>query len=223
MKKESIVTAVTAAVFFAVGFLAGYIYDAQKTANAQQAIAPANTASSARQTSPAGDASQGTATDATGSRKLPPGHLPLAAAEQVRDLEQQEARNPKDPEAPLKLANLYYDNQQFQESIQWYERALELDPQNVNARTDMGTAYFSLGQPQEALAEYRKSLEIDPAHEPTLFNMIIVNLEGTHDLRAARQAWEKLYKRNPNYPGLDRLKESVGADRGSAKPAATRP
>ncbi|PYV25132.1 MAG: hypothetical protein DMG27_10950, partial [Acidobacteria bacterium] len=75
--------------------------------------------------------------------------------------------------------------------------------------TDLGTCYFNLGRADEALREYRKSLEIDPRHQPTLYNMVLVNLEGTHNLAAARQAWEQLHGLNPQYPGLDRLKQNL--------------
>ena len=72
------------------------------------------------------------------------------------------AQNPKDPDICLKLANYLYDQKQYDQSIEWYHRALALDPKNVNARTDLGTAYFYSGRSQDALAEYRKSLAIDP-------------------------------------------------------------
>ena len=68
---------------------------------------------------------------------------------------------------------------------------------------------------REALREYRQSLEIDPRHQPTLYNMVLVNLEGTHNFVAARQAWEQLRSLNPKYPGLDRLKQRLETAEGS--------
>ena len=98
---------------------------------------------------------------------------------------------------------------------------LALDSKNVNARTDMGTAYFYTGRAQDALQEYRKSLQIDPKHEPTLLNMIIVNLEGTHDVAAAQAAWERLRKVNPNSPQLTSMKEKIDAARGQGSSGAS--
>ena len=86
---------------------------------------------------------------------------------------------------------------------------------NAVARTDLGTSYYNLGRADEALREYRQSLEIDPRHQPTLYNMVLVNLEGTHNFAAARQAWERLHGLNPKYPGLDRLKRSLETAEGS--------
>jgi tetratricopeptide (TPR) repeat protein len=212
LKKETIITAV---VFFAVGFLAGYIYDAQKNWNAQRAAATAPQA-------PA-DAAGGAASTSGGmGGALPEGHPPIDTSAIIKTLEQQAAQNPQDAEVRLKLANYLYDHQQWQQAIEWYQKALQLDPKNVSARTDLGTAYFSSGHPQEALQEYRQSLKVDPTHQPTLYNSIIVYLDGLHDVAAAKQAWERLNKMNPSYPGLDRLKdrlEAAGAFRSGSPPA----
>ncbi len=151
---------------------------------------------------------------------LPEGHPPINGAAMIRLLEDEAAQNPKDSEPPLKLANLFYDRRQFQQAVEWYEKALTLDPTNVDARTDLGTCYFNLGRPRDALLEFSKSREIDPNHEPTLFNVIVVNLEGSRDLAAAEQAWERLHKLNPSYPSLDRLKQSLDAARASGSSAA---
>lgn len=212
MKKELIATAV---VFLGVGFLAGYMYQAHQQVSPQSAAVTPNASpagmgqdASAQAAGPGGSTVQG----------LPPGHPPLNIAATIKTLEDQAAQNPQDPEAALRLANLFYDNQRFQEAADWYEKALKLDPTNVNARTDLGTAYFNLGRAQDALAEYDQTLKLDPRHEPTIYNTIIVNLEGTHDLAAARAAWNTLHGMNPNYKGLDSLKERLDAASGSSKP-----
>lgn len=215
MKKETVITAV---VFFAVGFLAGYIYDAQKNWNAQRAAA---SAPHAREDAPGEAAPAGGAGGGMG-QTLPEGHPPIDTSAVVKALEEQAAQSPADPEPRLKLANYLYDHQQWQQAIEWYQKALGLDPKNVNARTDLGTAYFNAGRPQEALREYRKSLEYDPTHQPTIYNSIVVSLDGLHDIAAARQAWEQLNKMNPSYPGLDRLKDRLEAARASGSGAPAR-
>jgi tetratricopeptide (TPR) repeat protein len=151
---------------------------------------------------------------------LPEGHPPVDSAALIKQMEDMAAQNPKDPEVRLKLANFLYDQKQYNQSIGWYQRGLEIDPKNVNARTDLGTAYFYTGRPQDALEQYRQSLEMDPKHEPTLLNSIVVNLEGTHDLAAAQRAWDRLHKLNPNQPALASLKEKLDAARtgGAAMP-----
>ena len=210
MKKETIITAI---VFLGVGFLAGYIYQAQTSFHeAQQkgAVSTPHVHTEAEGGMPAAGGAGG------GTGQLPEGHPPIDTSAVTKALEEQAAQNPKDPEPRLKLANYLYDQQQWQRSIEWYQKALELDPKNVNARTDLGTAYFNLGRAQDALGEYRKSLEIDPTHQPTMFNSIVVYFDGLHDAAAARKMMERLSKLNPNYPGLDRLKGRLDAEAGSA-------
>jgi tetratricopeptide (TPR) repeat protein len=209
VKKETILTA---AVFLVVGFFAGYFFQAQRSAPATSAN---STASSAMNLPPghppidSGTAASQTPTDAGSAAGLPPGHPPIDAAATIRQLEELANQNPQDPQAAVQVANTLYDQHEYEQAIVWYQKAVALDPKNVNARTDMGTSYFLLNRPQDALREYRKSLETDPNHEPTMFNIIVVELEGMHDLQAARRAWEKLNARNPTYPGLDRMKKDL--------------
>jgi cytochrome c-type biogenesis protein CcmH/NrfG len=209
VRRETILTAV---VFLVVGFLAGYITDAQLNWNARQRAAMTTGPSPEM---PGGGGPSSPATGGAMHRGLPEGHPPIDSGAVIKAVQEQAAQNPQDPQPLLKLANFLYDQRQYQQSIEWYQKALQLDPKNVNARTDMATAYFYTGQPQEALKEYRKSLAIDPSHGPTMFNMIVVNLEGSHDLAAAQQAWERLHKVNPNYPGLDSMKQRLDAARAS--------
>ncbi len=216
MRKETIITAV---VFFAVGFLVGYITDAQMNWSARQKAAVAG--ASAPADMPGGGGGQSTAAGGATPSGLPPGHPAVDTAMVTQQLENEAAQNPKDPEAALKLANYLYDQHQYDKSLEWYQRVLGLDPKNVNARTDLGTAYFYLGRPKDALEQYRKSLQIDPNHEPTLLNTIIVNLEGTHDVGAAQAAWERLRKVNPNNPQLASMKEKIDAARGQGSGAAS--
>jgi len=213
MKKETIITAV---IFFAVGFLTGYMYLAQKNWNARQK--DAQTAATPSEMPPAGAPSAPMA-GAMPQQGLPEGHPAIDSSTIIQQLEGMAAQNPKDVDVRLKLANFLYDQKQYSNAIEWYQRALELDPKNVNARTDLGTAYFYMGRPQDALREYHKSLAIDPKHESTMLNAIVVNLEGTHDLVAAQKAWDRLYKLNANHPALAGLNDQISASRASGSPA----
>jgi hypothetical protein len=210
MKKETILTAV---VFFVVGFLAGYITDAQMNwSGRQKAVMPATPAMPSEM--PGGGA-PGTA-QGGGMSGMPEGHPPIDTALVVKQLQQAAEQNPKDPDIPLKLANFLYDQRQYQQAIEWYQKSLAIDPKNINARTDMGTAYFYIGQTARALKEYSKSLAVDPSHKPTLLNVIVVNLEGTHDIAAAQRAWDRLHNLDPTNPALQSLKQKLDAARGSS-------
>ena len=152
MRKETIAAAI---VFFVLGFLAGYVYDAQQNWRAQQ-----------RAASGAGMGEQihggtGVADSTAGAipPQLPEGHPSIDAAAIIKTLQEQAAKDPQDPEPRLKLANHFYDQHQYPQAVEWYQKALELDPKNANAHTDLGTTYFYLGRAQDALREYSR-LEI---------------------------------------------------------------
>jgi len=210
MKVETIVTAI---IFVSVGFLAGFFYKSQKQASVQPQMAISSTA-----TAPAGAAGMGSqaGADINPATGLPAGHPPLKVAEIIKNYEQRAEQNPQDPEIPLRLANYLYDQKVYNLAIEWYKKTLAIDPKNINARTDLGTSYFYTGQLQNALKEYREALKLSPNHEPTMFNMIVVNLEGTHDYRTAEKFWKELDRRNPNYPGLQDLKVKLNAALGAS-------
>jgi len=210
MKKETIVVAV---VFFVLGFLTGYVYDAQQNWKTQQ-----RAASGTRMGEPIHSGAG--VVDSPAEWGLRNCRKAIRPSMRPRSSRRSRSRPPRTqrPGTRVKLANYFYDQHQYPQAAEWYQKALELDPKNANAHTDLGTTYFYLGRAQDALREYRKTLQIDPKHEPTMFNLIVVYLEGIHDVAAAQQAWDRLHNQNPNYPGLERLKQSLDAARASARP-----
>jgi cytochrome c-type biogenesis protein CcmH/NrfG len=211
VKKETLITIV---VFLGVGFLGGYAYNAHQNSVFRQKLA---LGSSAQQSAApqAGDSSNPPAP--ASDVGLPQGHPPVNAREITQFFESAAAQNPTDPEPRLKLANFLYDQQRWAEAIPWYRQAAQLSPKNVDALTDMATCSFNLGQFAQAINDLKEALKIDPQHQPTLFNLIIVNLEGVHNIAAARQAWKKLNAINPAYPHLTELKQRLDAELASAR------
>ena len=109
----------------------------------------------------------------------------------------------------VKLGNIYYDGQQFPQAIEYYERALKIQPDNPDVITDLGTAYWYTKDADRALAEFQKSLKIRPDHAGTLFNIGIVKWQGKNDPAGAVVAWQELLKRNPNYPQRQQVEEII--------------
>jgi tetratricopeptide (TPR) repeat protein len=197
MKKETLITMV---VFLGVGFLGGYAYNAHRTAVTRQVAAHATI-------TPASNPPANSPSDA--SLGLPKGHPAVSPGEIVRFFEDAAARNPNNPAPRVKLADFLYDQKQWAEAVSWYLQALRLDPNDVDARTDLATCYFDLGEPDQAIKELNQALAINPHHGPTLFNLIVVSLEGEHDPKAAERAWRRLHAINPNYPHLAELKRAL--------------
>lgn len=127
----------------------------------------------------------------------------------VRFLKRAFDADPKDLTVAVSLGNALFDLGQlgeparFAESRTYYQKALEIKPDDVNVRTDLGlTFYFGTpSDPQSAIREYRKSLAIDPRHELTLQNMATALIK-TGRQAEARKTIETLRSVNAQNPAL---------------------
>ncbi len=176
-----------------------------------------------RQSSPTAG-SGGSAGQAQGSDSGSTGNLvdPAVMQQNEARLKSALASNPSDSKTLIQLGNLYYDGGRFRDAVDYYGRALDLEPRNVDVRTDRGTSYWNLGQADAAIGEFQKALEVDPAHAQTLYNMGVVYLNGKNDPAGARKAWQKLLASNPNYPERAKVQEqlsSLGAAPGMPAPS----
>jgi tetratricopeptide (TPR) repeat protein len=148
---------------------------------------------------------------------------PALAAQNEASLRTLLMSNPKNLDALIELGNLYYDQGQFAQAVEWYGKALEIDPRNPNVRTDRGTSYWNINRPDEAIVEFKKSLQVDPEHQQTLYNLGLVYLQGKNNVAEAKKAWQTLLKVNPNHPNhadIERQLASMPAPPPIGAPAA---
>src|SRR3989442_5390863 len=68
----------------------------------------------------------------------------------------------KSKEQWLDEGNQLYDRAHYQEALQAYERAIQLDPNFAEAHDARGDALSSLERSQEALAAYEQAIQLDP-------------------------------------------------------------
>ncbi len=136
---------------------------------------------------------------------------PAAFAQNEASLKAILAANPKDLNALIHLGDLYYDNSRFREAVDYYGRALDIDPKNPDVRTDRGTSYWNMGQADAAIDEFKKALDTDPVHAQTLYNLGVVYLNGKNDPAQARKTWETLLAKVPNYPDRAKVQEQLAA------------
>lgn len=132
--------------------------------------------------------------------------------------------NPKDFETWRQLGNIYFDGQAYPQALEYYGKALEIDPKNPDVLTDYGTAIWYTGNADKAIEEFNKSLSIRPNNAATMFNLGIVKWQGKKDPAGAVVVWEQLLKTNPNYEQKDQVQmlierakmHGAGAAKGSA-------
>lgn len=146
------------------------------------------------------------------NQKRDPRFLPDAA----RFLKRAFDADPRDLTVTVSLANALFDMGQlsdparFAEARTYYEKALELKPDDVNVRTDLGLTYYygTPSDPVSAIREYRKSLQLDARHEPTLQNMATALIK-TGNRAEAQKMIETLRNVNPQNPALSDLEALI--------------
>ena len=131
----------------------------------------------------------------------------------VRFLQRAYDADPKDYDAVVSLGNALFDlgqtsdPERFKEARTYYQKALELRPDDVNVRTDLGLTYYfgRPSDPRRAITEYLKSLAVNPRHEQTLQNLATA-LAVTGDHEGAEKRINELQAINPSNTALPNLR-----------------
>ena len=135
--------------------------------------------------------------------------LQLTAETQAAPLLVQLKSDPNNFTLLENLGDIYYDSQQYPAAIEYYQRALNVQPSNTSVRTDMATAIWYTGNADGAITEFKKSLTYEPTKANTLFNLGIVLWQGKHDAPGATAAWQKLLAANPNYENKEKVQQLI--------------
>ena len=195
MRADAIVFGIAGSLF---GLIIGWVLGSQQAAKSGPVAAPV------AQSAPA---QQGSA---------PPQPATIDPAK-VAELQDAAAKNPKDAQSRVQLANMFFDAEQYAQSITWYEQAFAINSSDANVSTDLGVAYYYTNQPDKALAQFDRSLAIDPKHIKTLLNVGIVRAFGKQDLAGAGKAWQQVVDLAPESPegmaakkGLEGIKSAQG-------------
>lgn len=80
-------------------------------------------------------------------------------------------KNPADFEAHYNLAAMLQARGETADTIQHYERAHELRPDNATASNSLGTAYVTAGNPDGAIQCFKDALRIRPDHFDAHYNL----------------------------------------------------
>ncbi len=145
---------------------------------------------------------------ALGASGAPPNHPEVSNEQLLAMFKQALAKNPNQPELMTRYANFLFDLQKYAEAAEWFQKVLDVQPNNIGARTDMATALWNIGQRDKAMAEYQKSLAADPKHMPTLYNVVIAELDS-QNIKAAADVMKKMEAIDSKYPGIDGLKRRI--------------
>jgi tetratricopeptide (TPR) repeat protein len=134
----------------------------------------------------------------------------------------------------VQLGNLYYDWGQSEldnkgdaanpankwtRAINYYERALTVDPKNVNVRVDMANLLRYMNRSDDAIKEYHTAIAQDPKHPQARINLIAALGEDKKDYKGAVSEYEALLIALPDQKNNTALKEQVDGFRAKTKEA----
>lgn len=139
-----------------------------------------------------------------------PAQMPAINLQQkITELKSILATDPKNRQAWVTLGNEYFDSNQFMNSIEAYDKALELEANDANVLTDQGVMFRRLGWFDRAITNFEKASEIDPSHSTSIFNLGIVYRYDLQDFPKAKLAWTRFLEINPTGTGSDRVRQEL--------------
>jgi tetratricopeptide (TPR) repeat protein len=146
-----------------------------------------------------------------------PAQMKTMAESQAAPLIEQLKSQPNNAELLTSVGNLYYDAKQYLVAVDYYERALKVNPSDVSVRTDMGTGYWYLGDADKAIEEFNQALGYAPNNPNTLFNRGMVKWQGKKDAAGALADWQKLLGSNPDYPAKSQVEQMISQVKSQGK------
>jgi cytochrome c-type biogenesis protein CcmH/NrfG len=139
-----------------------------------------------------------------------PGPAPIVNTQKkIDEIKRIVAADPANRNAWVALGNEYFDNNQFVDAIDAYEKALELQPDDPNVLTDQGVMFRRLGWFDRAIQNFSKANELAPNHAPSLYNLGVVYRYDLQDFPRAIEAWTKFLALNPGGPAEEQIRQEV--------------
>ena len=129
--------------------------------------------------------------------------------QRINELKAVVASDPKNRNAWVALGNDYFDSDRPMESVEAYQKALDINSNDANVLTDQGVMFRRLGWFDRAIENFTKANKVDPKHSVSLFNLGIVYRYDLQDLPKAKAAWEQFLAVNPNGNGSDRVRQEL--------------
>ena len=91
------------------------------------------------------------------------GQLKIDGRQSGRSADREAQSGSEESELLASIGNIYYDAQQYPIAVDYYGRALQINPSDAAVRTDMATAYWYLGNADTAItSSIRRSLMRQP-------------------------------------------------------------
>jgi tetratricopeptide (TPR) repeat protein len=190
MNRENLLFAI---IGLLLGFIVGFIF----ASSMSQKAAQTQTAS----------ASQNIPSDhpPVGAQNAPD---PAAMREQVTAQIEKARSEPKNFDAQIKAAELYYQIQRYDQAIEYLLKANTLKPTDYETVAVLGLVNLDAGHYDQAEKWYRAALKMKPDDERVLAGLAAVTLQKG-DAKAAEDAIAQLEKAYPSSQDLAQFKQKL--------------
>lgn len=98
-----------------------------------------------------------------------------------------------------KLADSYHKARQFAKSMEYYQKAIELKPDDATYHNGLGNAYAEMGKTAEAAEEFQKAAELDPAQASRYYFNYGAIMYNTGKMDEAAGAFKKSVEIDPGF------------------------
>jgi tetratricopeptide (TPR) repeat protein len=106
--------------------------------------------------------------------------------------------NPNDAALQARVGDLYFDMKSYDDSLPYYQKAIELDPNDIDSHNDLGLALHYLGRSNEAIEYIDKGINVNPDFQRIYLTKGFVLAQGLGNLKEARAAWGKAISIDPD-------------------------
>lgn len=184
-------------LFAVIGLLLGFIVGFMFASSMSQKAAQTQTVT----------ASQGMPADhpPVGAQNAPD---PSAIREQVTASIEKARSEPKNFEAQVEAAQLYFQIQRFDQAIEYLLKANQLKPTDYETVANLGLVNLDAGHYDQAEKWYRAALKMK-SDDPRVLAGVAAATLGKGDAKAAEEAIAQLEKFDPNSQDLPQFKQQL--------------
>ena len=97
------------------------------------------------------------------------------------------------------MADVYYDIEDLDNAIDYYQLALKEDSQNPKTYSRLAMAYWEKDCIEKAIIYYSKAIELDSSYDIAYNNLGVVFLDGLGDAQRASDYFKNAISINPQY------------------------
>lgn len=95
------------------------------------------------------------------------------------------------PDANMRRADKAYAKADFAEAAEWYQKALEKDPNNIHALYKLGISYLELRDPRKAKLSLQKVYQIDPRFGEKVIVNLAEALHQNYEFEEAKKFYQQ--------------------------------